>query len=83
MLFTVILPKRECKLAVLSHLDTVPAGEGWSYPPFKLTKAGGKLFGRGTIDDKGPSVAVLWAVKAIKELNIPIKKELPCYFRWQ
>ena len=49
----------ECKLAVLSHLDTVPAGEGWSYPPFKLTKADGKLFGRGTIDDKGPSVAVL------------------------
>ena len=67
-------PEGECKLAVLSHLDTVPAGEGWSYPPFKLTKADGKLFGRGTIDDKGPSVAVLWAVKAIKELNIPIKK---------
>ena len=30
-------PEGECKLAVLSHLDTVPAGEGWSYPPFKLT----------------------------------------------
>ena len=70
----------ECKLAVLSHLDTVPAGEGWSYPPFKLTKADGKLFGRGTIDDKGPSVAVLWAVKAIKELNIPIKKNFRVIF---
>ena len=61
-------------------LDTVPAGEGWSYPPFKLTKADGKLFGRGTIDDKGPSVAVLWAVKAIKELNIPIKKNFRVIF---
>jgi len=70
----------ECKLAVLSHLDTVPTGEGWSYPPFKLTKADGKLFGRGTIDDKGPSVAVLWAVKAIKELNIPIKKNFRVIF---
>lgn len=70
----------ECKLAVLSHLDTVPAGEGWSYPPFKLTKADGKLFGRGTIDDKGPSVAVLWAVKAIKALNIPIKKNFRVIF---
>ena len=59
----------ECKLAVLSHLDTVPAGEGWSYPPFKLTKADGKLFGRGTIDDKGPSVAVLWAVKSLTFLS--------------
>lgn len=73
-------PEGECKLAVLSHLDTVPAGEGWSYPPFKLTKADGKLFGRGTIDDKGPSVAVLWAVKAIKELNIPIKKNFRVIF---
>ena len=69
----------ECKLAVLSHLDTVPAGEGWSYPPFKLTKADGKLFGRGTIDE-GPSVAVLWAVKAIKKLNIPIKKNFRVIF---
>ena len=73
-------PEGECKLSVLSHLDTVPAGEGWSYPPFKLTKADGKLFGRGTIDDKGPSVAVLWAVKAIKELNIPIKKNFRVIF---
>ena len=59
-------------LAVLSHLDTVPAGEGWSFEPFALTQKDGNLYGRGTIDDKGPSVAVLYAVKAIKDLGIPI-----------
>lgn len=61
------------ELAVLAHLDTVPAGGGWSYPPFELTIDGGKLYGRGTIDDKGPAVAALWAAKAIRELNIPVK----------
>lgn len=60
-------------LAVLAHLDTVPAGEGWHYPPFKLTEDNGVLYGRGTIDDKGPAVAAMWSAKAIRELNIPVK----------
>ena len=67
-------------LAVLSHLDTVPAGEGWSFDPFTLTQSGGNLYGRGTIDDKGPSVAVLYAVKAIKDLNIPINRNFRVVF---
>lgn len=67
-------------LAVLSHLDTVPAGEGWSFEPFRLTQSGGNLYGRGTIDDKGPSVAVLYAVKAIRELNIPINRNFRVVF---
>ena len=60
-------------LAILAHLDTVPASDGWSFPPFDLTESDGKLYGRGTIDDKGPAVAALWAAKAIRELNIPVK----------
>ena len=67
-------------LAVLSHLDTVPAGEGWSFDPFTLTQKDSNLYGRGTIDDKGPSVAVLYAVKAIKELNIPINRSFRVVF---
>lgn len=67
-------------LAVLSHLDTVPAGEGWSFEPFKLTQADGKLYGRGTIDDKGASVAVLYAIKAIKDLKIPINHNFRVVF---
>ena len=62
-------------LAVLAHLDTVPAGDEskWNFPPFTLTKSNGNYYGRGTIDDKGPALAALWSAKAIKELNIPVK----------
>ena len=62
-------------LAILAHLDTVPAGDKskWSNPPFMLSRHGGNYYGRGTIDDKGPALAVLWAVKAIKELGMPVK----------
>lgn len=67
-------------LAVLSHLDTVPAGDGWSYPPFELTQKGGNLYGRGTIDDKGPSVAVLYAVRAIRDLGIKLNKNFRVVF---
>lgn len=60
-------------LGVLAHLDTVPVSSGWKYPPFELTNDNGVLYGRGTIDDKGPAVAVLWAAKAIRELGVPVK----------
>lgn len=63
------------KLGILSHLDVVPAGEGWTYEPYCLTyePESDKLYGRGTSDDKGPAVASLFAMKAIKDLQIPMK----------
>ena len=62
-------------LGILSHLDVVPAApDGWEHPPFACTLDNGFIYGRGAIDDKGPSVAVLWAVKALKELNVPLSK---------
>jgi len=63
----------EPKLGILAHLDTVPAGTGWTYPPYSLTERNGILYGRGVIDDKGPAVAVLWAAKAVRELGIPVE----------
>ncbi len=68
-------------LAILSHLDVVPATpEGWQHPPFACTVDDGYIYGRGAIDDKGPSVAVLWAVKALKELNVPLTKAFRVIF---
>lgn len=67
-------------LAILSHLDVVPEGHGWSSDPFVLTRSRGKLVGRGTCDDKGPAVASLFALKAIKELGIPLKKGVRLIF---
>lgn len=58
------------ELGILCHLDVVDAGKGWSYPPFELTKANGKLYGRGTTDDKGPAVSVLYGLKAAEETGL-------------
>ncbi len=56
-------------VGIIGHLDVVPALEtdGWTTPPFSPTIRDGKLFGRGTIDDKGPVVSALYAMKAIKD----------------
>lgn len=50
---------------ILGHLDTVPYGDGWSYPPTGGVIDNGILYGRGTLDDKGPMIACLYAVKAL------------------
>ena len=70
----------EPQLAILSHLDVVPAGTGWSSPPFELTQVGDKLVGRGAIDDKGPAVAALYAAKAVREIGIPLKRGVRLIF---
>lgn len=70
----------EPQLAILTHLDVVPEGSGWSSDPFKLTRSGDKLVGRGTIDDKGPAVAALFAARAVKDLAIPLKKGVRLIF---
>ena len=56
-------------VGIIGHLDVVPALEedGWSTPPFEATIRNNKLYGRGTIDDKGPVVTALYAMKAVAE----------------
>ena len=67
----------ERQLDILAHLDIVPAGEGWTVTePFEPVVKDGKLYGRGTADDKGPAVAALYAMRAVKELGIPVKKNV-------
>ncbi len=70
----------EPKLGILTHLDVVPEGKGWSGDAYKLRRSGNKLIGRGAIDDKGPSVAVLYAMKAVKDLGIPLKSGVQFIF---
>lgn len=63
------------ELSILAHLDVVPAQEDtWNTDPFTLTEKDDALFGRGAIDDKGPAVAAMWALNAVKSLGIPLKK---------
>lgn len=62
------------QLDILAHVDVVPAGDGWSVTePFVPLIKDGKLYGCGTCDDKGPAVAALYAMRAVRELNIPLK----------
>ena len=68
---------KEKQLDILAHLDVVPAGEGWKETePFEPILKDGLLFGRGTADDKGPAVAALYAMRAVKELGIPLSKNV-------
>lgn len=65
-------------LGVLCHVDVVPVGDlaNWQYPPFQGVIANGKLFGRGAIDDKGPTMAAWLAMKMIKDAGILLTKRV-------
>ncbi|MBS7345909.1 MAG: dipeptidase PepV [Caryophanon sp.] len=63
-------------VGILCHVDVVPAGEGWTYPPFEGRIVDGKMFGRGTIDDKGPTMAAWMAMKLVKDAGIPLSKRV-------
>lgn len=63
-------------LAILAHLDVVPVGDGWTVEPFGGLRRDGKIFGRGSSDDKGPAVAALYAMRAVKEAGLPLKRKV-------
>lgn len=69
-------------LAVLCHLDVVPAGDlkDWQTPPFEATIVGDYLVGRGVQDDKGPSLAALYAVKSLLDDGIQFTKRIRFIF---
>ena len=63
-------------IGVLCHVDVVPEGDGWTYEPYGARIADGKIYARGAIDDKGPTMAAYYAIKILKELQIPIEKRI-------
>ncbi len=65
-------------LGILCHVDVVPASDlsTWSYPPFEGRIVDGKLYGRGAIDDKGPTIAAWMAMKMVKDAGIPLTKRV-------
>lgn len=68
--------KGEGLIGILCHVDVVPPGSDWVHEPFGGELESGKIFGRGAIDDKGPTIAAYYAMKIIKELNIPLGKRV-------
>ncbi len=67
-------------IGILTHLDVVPPGKGWNTDPFDLSEGEGKLFGRGVIDDKGPTIAAIHAVKELLEENGEPNKSIRLLF---
>ena len=67
-------------VAVLGHLDVVPAGEGWSFDPWGGEIRDGRIFGRGTMDDKGPSIGALFALAALKRSGLPLRRRIRLLF---
>lgn len=67
----------EKELDILAHLDVVPVTEEWTVTkPFEPLVKDGRIYGRGTADDKGPAIAALYAIRAVRELGIPLKKSV-------
>jgi succinyl-diaminopimelate desuccinylase len=67
-------------IGVLCHIDVVPAGEGWTSPPFAAEIRDGKIYARGAIDDKGPTMAAIYAVRLVQELELPLRKRVRLIF---
>ncbi len=69
--------EKEKYLGVIGHLDVVPAGNGWDDDPFTLRQKEGWVLGRGVMDDKGPVLLCLYALKYLREqgkaLRYPIR----------
>ena len=63
-------------VGILVHLDVVPAGDGWDFPPFDGVLSDGKIYGRGAIDNKGPTVAALYAMKALRDGGFVPKRKI-------
>ena len=66
------LNDQETRLHILGHLDVVGEGSGWSTDPYTCVEKDGMLYGRGVSDDKGPVVCALLAMKAVRDLGLPL-----------
>lgn len=64
-------------VCIFTHLDIVPVGEGWTYEPFQLTIEGDMVYGRGALDNKGPAISSLYALKSCCDMGV----DWPCRVR--
>jgi dipeptidase, putative len=63
-------------IAVLGHVDVVPATGNWTHDPFTPYIENGTLYARGAIDDKGPTMAAYYALKALRDSGLPIRHRI-------
>lgn len=63
------------EIGIIGHLDVVPVGIGWESDPFTLTEKDDFLIARGIMDDKGPTLLALYALKELKDSGTPVNKK--------
>jgi succinyl-diaminopimelate desuccinylase len=63
-------------VGILCHIDVVPAGDGWTSPPFSAEIRNNRIYARGAIDNKGPTMAAFFALAIVKELELPLSKRI-------
>nr|MDH3164444.1 dipeptidase PepV [Bacillus licheniformis] len=68
--------KGEEIIGVLCHIDVVPPGDGWTSDPFAAEIRGGRIYARGALDDKGPTMAAFHALKIVKDSGLPLSKRI-------
>lgn len=69
---SVILGDKHNAIGIISHLDIVPEGDQWIYPPYGATRVGDFLVGRGVADNKGAAVMGLYLMRMFRDLNVPL-----------
>lgn len=67
-------------VAAIGHLDVVPEGAGWTYPPYGAEIHDGYIYARGAEDDKGPTYAALFAAKALMDCALPLDRRVRIIF---
>lgn len=67
-------------VCAIGHVDVVPVGEGWKQPPFSAYMEDGTIYGRGVLDNKGPILACLYGLAALKRSDIPLKRPIRIIF---
>ncbi|MCL2820748.1 MAG: Sapep family Mn(2+)-dependent dipeptidase [Oscillospiraceae bacterium] len=67
-------------MGILAHLDVVAPGEGWDSNPFEMTIKNGNIYGRGVMDNKGPSVAAMYALYCVCDICPALKHGVQLIF---
>ena len=67
-------------IGIAGHLDIVPAGEGWTHDPFRMSREGDLIYGRGVTDDKGPLIQALYAMKLLRDNGVKLNKRVRLIF---
>ena len=67
-------------IGIIGHLDVVPAGSGWEFPPFDLTEKKDRFYGRGILDNKGPILSCFYALILLKKMGFVPRKTIRIIF---